>query len=156
MSSIYDAALSLLAFRARSTAELRRKLLRKGAEAVEVEQVISRLVDQKVLDDFDFARQFARTKLLDSGASRLWIRQELSRKGVARDIADQAIDALQEGEGIDPAAAIHRVATKKWKSLAKLDDFTRRRRLYAFLARRGFTPDEIRSVLSTLGEAIET
>jgi SOS response regulatory protein OraA/RecX len=39
--------------------------------------------------------------------------------------------------------------------LAKLDDFTRRRRLYAFLARRGFNPDEIREALDALGAATE-
>ena len=54
-----------------------------------------------------------------------------------------------------PAAATRRAAEKKWKSLARFDDFTRRRRLYAFLARRGFDPDEIRSVMTTLGETIE-
>src|SRR2546428_5565647 len=31
----------------------------------------------------------------------------------------------------DPEAAVRRVAEKKWKTLARLDDFTRRRRLYA-------------------------
>jgi len=43
------------------------------------------------------------------------------------------------------------VAQKKWRSLAKLDDVTARRRLYAFLARRGFNPDEIRGAMSALG-----
>lgn len=150
-SEIYDAALQLLGFRARTVMELRRRLLQKGADAADVEEVISRLCDQKLLDDADFARQFARSRLLGPGASRLLIKQELSRKGVGRDVADQALAAVQD-DGVDPAAAIHRVAEKKWKSLAQLDDFTRRRRLYAFLARRGFNPDEIRSALNALGE----
>jgi regulatory protein len=73
---------------------------------------------------------------------------------VARELADHAVEALKEEEGVDAAATIHRVADKKWKSLSKLDDFTRRRRLYAFLARRGFNPDEIRSAMNALGAAI--
>lgn len=152
----YDQALSLLEFRARSEAELRRKLLQKGADSTEVEEVLARLRDQKLLDDSDFARQFARTKVLGAGASRRRILQELARKGVARDVADRAVDELQESEGIDPSAAIHRVAEKKWKLLARLDDFTRRRRLYAYLARRGFNPDEIRSAMQAVGEELET
>ena len=153
--SVYEQALRLLEFRARSVVELRRKLAQKGAPASEVEEVVARLCDQKLLDDADFARQFARTRTTGAGASRRRIVQELTRKGVARTIADEAVEALQEREGIDPAAAIHRVASKKWKSLAGLDDFTRKRRLYAFLARRGFNPDEIREALQRLGEELD-
>lgn len=153
-TTTYDRALNLLTFRARSEAELRRKLLQKGEDAAEVEDVIARLRDQKLLDDADFARQFARTKVLGAGASRRRIVQELTRKGVARGVADEAVEGLQESEGIDPSGAIHRVAEKKWKLLGKLDDFTRRRRLYAFLARRGFDTDEIRTAMNALGEEL--
>ena len=57
---------------------------------------------------------------------------------------------MTEDEGIDPAANIHRVAEKKWRSLSKLEEATARRRLYAFLARRGFNPDEISIALGRL------
>jgi regulatory protein len=150
--STYDQALRLLEFRARSVRELRRKLLQKGQAPADVEITITKLLDQKLLDDADFAREFARTKVLGAGSSRRRIVQELTRKGVARDVADEAVEGLQEREGIDPSTAIHRVAEKKWKSLAKLDAFTRKRRLYAFLARRGFNPDEIRVALDALAE----
>jgi regulatory protein len=152
-ASTYEKALSLLEFRARSVAELRRKLIQKGEPAAEVDAAIARLRDQKLLDDADFARQFARTKVTGAGASRRRVIQELARKGVARAEAERAVAELQETEGIDTSATIHRVAEKKWKSLAKLDDFTRRRRLYAFLARRGFDPDEIRVALDGLRDS---
>ena len=154
-SSTYDRALRLLEFRARSETELRRKLLQKGDPPNIIDQVIARLRDQKLIDDADFARQFARTKLLAAGTSRRRIVQELARKGVPSHVADKAIAELRDAEAVDPAAAIQRVAEKKWKSLRKLDDFTRRRRLYAFLARRGFDSDEIKAVMSGLGEDIE-
>ncbi len=154
--SVYDQALTLLGFRARSVAELRRKLLQKGAPADEVEDVIRRLQDQKLLDDADFARQFARNKLLGPGVSRFRIVQELARKGVSRELADRAIEELRADDGIDSARAIHRVAQKKWVSLAKLGDFTRRRRLYAFLARRGYSPDEISAAMRALGAQDDT
>lgn len=152
----YDRALSLLGFRARTVSELRRRLLDKGEPADVVEQVIARLVDQKLLDDAEFAREFARTKVLGAGASRRRIVQELTRKGVARNVADEAVEGMEEREGVDPSSAIHRVAEKKWKSLGHLDGFTRRRRLYAFLARRGFSPNEIRAAMNALSDAAET
>jgi regulatory protein len=148
--SVYDQALTLLGFRARSVTELRRKLLDKGAPADEVEQVIRKLHDQHLLDDADFARQFARNRILGAGVSRFRIVQELSRKGVSREIADRAIAELREEDGVDAAQEIHRVARKKWESLARLDDFTRRRRTYAFLARRGFSPDEISAAMRAI------
>ena len=150
MRTTYDRALDLLALRGRSVAELRRKLLQKGEDAAAVDETIARLIDQKLLDDAEYARQFARAKVVGAGASRRRISAELARKGVARSVADQAIDDLGETEGIDLSASVHRVAEKKWKSLGDLDDLTRRRRLYGFLARRGFNPDEIRLAMDAL------
>ena len=149
--SVYEQALTLLEYRARTVDELRRKLRQKGGAADEIEEVLQRLLDQKLLDDTDYARQFARGKLGNAGASRRRIAQELSRKGIQRDAADAAIDELTEAEGIDPLAAAQRIARKKWNALASLDDLTRKRRVYAFLARRGFNPDEIRELMAGLG-----
>ena len=154
-SSWYDQALRLLEFRARTVEELRRKLVQKGAPRAVADSVVARLLDQKLLDDTSFARQFARTRVLGAGASRRRIVLELKRKGVAPSVADEAVDSLEELEGIDPSASIHRVALKKWNALSGLDDFTRKRRLYAFLARRGFDADEIRGALDKLGEDVE-
>jgi regulatory protein len=147
----YDRALNLLAFRARTVSELRRQLMRKGEPAADVDAAIERLLEQGLLNDAAFARQFARSKLNGPGASKLRIVQELSRKGVSREVADSALDELKEDDGLDPAATIHRVADKKWRTLTRLDDVTARRRLYAFLARKGFNPDEIRGAMSALG-----
>jgi len=152
--STYNRALNMLSFRARSVTELRNGLRRKGEPADQIEAAISRLLELRLLDDAAFARQFARMKILGPGASRVRIALELRRKGVARELADRAVEELREEEGVDATATIHRGAEKKWKSLSKLDDFTRRRRLFAFLARRGFNPDEIRLAMNALGEAI--
>lgn len=152
--STYEQALRFLEFRARSVEELRRKLIQKGCPAEEVREALDRLQEQRLLNDADFARQFARTRVMSAGASRHRIAQELRRRGIAREVADAALETLMEAEGIDLTASIYRVAEKKWKSLAKLDDFTRRRRLYAFLARRGFNPDEIRGAMSRLAEEL--
>ena len=152
--SVYDRALTLLAFRARSVAELRRKLLQADADPGEVEEVLQRLQDQKLLDDHDFAGQFARGKF-GGGVSQRRVVQELGRKGISRDVAQAAIGRLREEEGIDPASGIHAVAARKWAQLGRLDDATRRRRLYGFLARRGFSPDEIRAAMAAVGAAVE-
>ena len=151
----YDRALNILAFRARSVSELRRQLLKKGEATADVEKAITRLMEQRLLNDEDFARQYARVKLTYAGASRFKIIQELGRKGIARPMAEEAMDALSESEGLDASENIHRVAEKKWRALSKLDDVSARRRLYAFLARRGFNPEEIRGAMSVIGAQLE-
>lgn len=150
--STYERALDLLAARPRAVVELRRLLLRKGEPEAEVEAAIERLLRARLLDDAAFARQFARSKVMSAGHSRRRLQQELTRRGVARDVAAEAIDAVFEDEDVDEAATIERVAKKKLETLAKLDADVQRRRLYAFLARRGYDADDIGSVVSALVE----
>ena len=51
---------------------------------------------------------------------------------------------------MDADAILERVATRKLRSLERLDEPTRRRRLYEFLARRGYDSDDIRRVMDRL------
>lgn len=148
--STYDRALDLLEVRARSVTELRRALLRKGEPEPDVDAAIERLRSAGLLDDANFARQFARSKALGAGHSRRRIQQELGKRGVARDVSDAAIEDVFEDEAVDEDASIERVARKKLRMLSKADEPTRRRRLYGFLARRGYDSDDIQRVMRTL------
>src|SRR5690349_13143245 len=143
----YDRALNMIALRARSAAEVRRLLVRKGESAEIVDIAIERLLRAGFLDDGSFARQFARSKAVGAGLSRRRVQQELARRGVAREIADSAIAEVFAEEDVDEAETIDRVARKKLKSLARLDPQVQRRRLYAFLARRGYEVDDIARTL---------
>jgi regulatory protein len=88
------------------------------------------------------------------------LKQELAKRGVARDIADRAIEVVLTEDaapgsfgaeqGVDVTETIERLARKKLRGLESLDSATRSRRLYAFLARRGYDSDDIRRVISTL------
>jgi regulatory protein len=147
---VFDRALDLLALRARSTRELHRHLVRKGEEAAHVDAAVARLTALGLLDDAAYARQYARAKVTGPGFSRRRLQAELARRGVAREIADEAITDVLGDDEIDTAEILERVAEKKFRTLMKLDPETRRRRLYAFLARRGYDSDEIIRVLDKL------
>jgi len=146
----YDRALNMIALRARSAAELRRLLVRKGEPAEYVDVAIERLVRAGFLDDASFAKQFARSKALGAGLSRRRVQQELAKRGVSREIAESAIAELFVDEQIDEEGTLERVARKKLKSLARLDAPVQRRRLYAFLARRGYDSDDIARTVRTV------
>jgi regulatory protein len=143
----YDRALNMIALRARSAAELRRLLVRKRELPENVDVAIERLLRAGFLDDASFARQFARNKALSAGLSRRRVQQELARRGVAREVADEAIDEVFAEEHIDEEGTLERVARKKMKSLERLDPAVQRRRLYSFLARRGYDSDDIARTL---------
>jgi regulatory protein len=149
----YDRALNMLAARGRASAELRRLLIRKGEPADQVDIAIERLVSVGFLDDAAFARQFARSKGVNGSLSRRRLQQELGRRGVNREIGSEAIETVFSEEGVDEEAAIERVAQKKLRSLTNLDVPTRRRRLYSFLARRGYDSDDISRVVRQLVDA---
>jgi regulatory protein len=149
----YDRALDLLAFRPRSAAELRRRLAQKGIEAPRTEVAVGRLVERGLVDDRAFAVALTRSKALGAGASKRRVGQELARRGVARDVADEAVAEVWEEEGVDQSEVIEGLARKRLASLRGLDAPTQRRRLYAFLARRGYDADEIRRALdAALGD----
>jgi regulatory protein len=149
---VYDRALNVLAFRARSSAELARSLVRKGEPKEHVDRAVARLQEQGLLDDGAFAQSFTRAKVLGAQQSKRRVQQDLARMGVARAVTDAAIATVFEEEGIDQRAVVEQAARKKLRSLGKLEPVVRRRRLYAFLARRGYDGEDIRKAMEAVGE----
>ena len=147
----YDRALNMLAFRGRSSTELARSLIRKGEDKAHVDWAIARLMEQGLLDDAAFARAFTRARVVGGKQSRRRVEQELARKGVSRTVAGEAIEDVFEDEGVDQRAIVEEAARKKLRSLSGLDPAVQRRRLYAFLARRGYDLDDIRAAIAAVG-----
>ena len=146
----YNYALNLLAARPYASSALHRKLIQKKYSAADADDVIRRLIDNGLLNDERFAEQYARSKMLSTGASKRRLTQDLYRKGIKGDVATNAIANVIDQDEIDPAAVIERVARKKLAQLGNLEPVVLRRRLFAFLARRGYDVDEIKRVVSLL------
>lgn len=146
-----DRALNALASRSRSRSDLARWLRQREFSTSEIEPTLERLERLGLLDDLAFARGFARSRL---GAGRGFgprrVAAELARRGVARGIVDEVLAELRAEGLADEAAGIEAVARRKWNTMRALDPAVARRRLYAFLARRGFSDGAIRQVLAAL------
>lgn len=150
----YDRAVGMLAAHGRSAKELRRRLLLKGARAEHADAAIVRLLEAGFLDDAEFARQVARSRVAGRGDSRRRVSQVLAQKGVARDVVDEAVAEVFADEAVDEDALVEAAARKRVRTLGVVDAATRRRRLYGFLARRGHDGAAIRRVMDrVLGEA---
>ncbi|HIB5662409.1 TPA: recombination regulator RecX, partial [Klebsiella pneumoniae] len=97
---LLDRAIRILAMRDHSEQELRRKLVapvmsKNGPEALdatpdELEQVVAWCIENRYLDDNRFVGQFIASRSR-KGYGPARIRQELSQKGIARQVVDQAM-----------------------------------------------------------------
>jgi regulatory protein len=149
--ALYDRALRLLAARSRSTAEIRRRLRRDGDGAADrIERVVGTLVSRGFLDDAAHARAVTRSRVRSRAASSRRIEQELRRQGVASDVATEAVNEVFADEAVDEGAVALAVARKRAALLADLPAPVQRRRLYGFLARRGYSPDIVRAAVEAV------
>lgn len=147
----YDKALDALARRARSRVELGRWLKQKEFTATEIEPALEKLEALGLLNDLEFARGFARSRLSAArGFGPRRVVAELARKGVSRQLADEVIAELTQGEEAAGLASLEDVAARKLRSMPGLEREVQTRRLYGFLARRGFRDAEIREVVRRL------
>lgn len=145
---VYDRAVAMLAARGRAARDLERTLVRKGEPPELARRAVERLTAQGFLDDAAFARSFVRAKSGNAGLAKRRLEQELGRRGVDRGVVADAIEEVFEEEEVDEGSAAEALARKRNKSLGGADAQSRRRRLYAFLARRGYSPDVIATAVS--------
>lgn len=137
----------LLSYKARTSAELKGRLIRKGFSPDVVQATLARLAELGLVNDEQFARQFTEDRV-NVGHKGTWrVRAELRKRGVAREQIDQAIAAAP-----DETAAAREVVLKFRARNKRLEPDVLRRRLYGFLARRGFSVDTIRQVLDLTDE----
>lgn len=75
------------------------------------------------------------------------IRQRLRQKQFTAADIQAALDRLTTAGLIDDTTLLEHLAERKARALRGLDPLVRRRRLYGFLARRGYGPDAIARAL---------
>lgn len=140
----FESGLRLLAAAPRSHRELERRLGRTYPPET-VARVLERITAAGWVDDRAYAESYVRSHP-DHGSRRLLA--DLVRKGVARDLAAEVVEAsCGEVEVVDQA---RRLAAKRLAQMGDVDRTTAQRRLFGFLARRGFGLESIQSALEPL------
>lgn len=142
---VYDAALTLLSYRPRSVAELRGRLERKGHDPAMIDEVLSKLEQQSILGDEQFAQFWVENRLAHAPRGGRLLRTELRYKGVDR----ETIEGALPGDEAEEDAAF-RVGRAKSRSLRTADWLEFRRKLGDHLVRRGFGYDTAREVVRKL------
>jgi SOS response regulatory protein OraA/RecX len=131
----YDRVIRLLTGRAHSRAELIRKLKARGASAAVALEAVDKAAAQGYVNDAEYARMYARQARDHKGLAPLRIKAELAKRGVEAHHVEEALgEVFAETDIADQACAL---AQKRALRLSG-DIQSKRRRLAAFLERRGF------------------
>jgi regulatory protein len=142
-------AVKLLAAKPRSVLELRGRLLEKLWTNEEiVDGVIDQLKEYNYLDDEQFARSLAISKLRQKPQGRRRLQVTLSQKKLDKELVqsaiDHAFDQMPEDELID------QVISKRLRIKGKPETREDTKKFYDHLLRQGFAFDLIRERMSSI------
>ncbi len=136
----FDRAVNLLAFKPRSVKELRERLLEKAWTNEEiVDAVLEKLKEYNYLNDEQFAKDFAASKLRGKPIGKRVLQQKLAMKKLDKETVAEAVenayDETPEAEIINQA--VHKRLRLKGKPETREDA----KKFYDYLLRQGFSYD---------------
>jgi regulatory protein len=140
----YVDALTMLARRELSEAQIRQRLARRGHPEQSIETAVERLKAERAIDDVRVAGAIARTETHVRRRGRLRVVRQIEAAGIARAIARQVTDELFQD--IDSDALL---AAALEKRLHGRDTINERdaQRLYRYLLAQGFDSDRVLAAL---------
>ncbi len=144
-----DSAARFLTVRPRSEQEVRQNLAKKETPPAVIEAAIERLTAFGYLDDRAFADLWVRNRLTYKPTSPRALRYELRQKGIANDIVDMVLADL------DAEDSAYRAAQAQSRRLRGTERREFEKKLGAFLQRRGFSYDVVRTVLRRLIQELD-
>ncbi len=144
-------AVKLLAAKPRSVTELRERLLEKlWTNEQIVDAVIEKLKEYKYLDDEQFARDLALSKLRQKPQGKRKLQQTMAQKKLDKSVVDDAI--TEAFEKMPEADLINSAIEKRLRLKGEPKTREETKKFYDHLLRQGFSYDLIREKLSSLAK----
>jgi len=150
----FDRAVNLLTYKPRSVKELRERLLEKDwtNEAI-VEETIEKLEKYGYLNDEQFAKDFAASKLRQKPIGKRVLKQKLAQRKLGRETVDEAIE--KAFEETPEAEIIERAIEKRLRIKGKPGTREDTKKFYDFLLRQGFSYDLVRDRMREISKIEE-
>ena len=132
------------AYQERCHVEVKEKLYTYGLFKQQVEELLSRLIEEDYLNEERFAIQFAGGRFRMKQWGRVKIKYELKQKKVSEYCIQKALTQIDE-EAYQKT--LHQLANKKWKDISEKepDQFTRMSKTTAYLLQKGFEAEWVRT-----------
>lgn len=125
--------------------EVRNKLYENGADRDEVGQIMTELIEQKLVDEERYARSFARGKFRIKNWGRRKIVYELKQNQISDYCIKKGLSEIDEEEY---QATLEKLTEKKMPDILKdRNVFTRRAKLQRYLNQKGFETELITEML---------
>ena len=149
-----EIAVRFLGTRPRTRWELERRLRRAAATDEVISATLDRLAGMGYVDDTAFARWWAEQRDRHAPRGRRMVEAELRQHGVPRDVleslrGEELADAVLDAEAV-PGSEAERARTaldRHLKGRPMPPDLKARQRIGAFLMRRGFDPETVRTAI---------
>lgn len=140
-------ALRLLDRRDYTRAELAERLARREVPVEVAEAVLDRFEEVRLIDDQRYAERYAVQRQSARSLSRSAVRRELLGKGIDADLADEAIEAIDDDTERETALEF---ARRKARPMVGLPRDKQYRRLAGALARKGYSAGLVNATVSTV------
>jgi regulatory protein len=136
-------------YQERSHAEVKEKLYGFGLRKPEVEELISKLIEENYLNEERFAESFTRGHFRIKQWGRVKIKYELRQKQVSDYNIQKALASIEEEAYLK---TLKKLAETKWKSIKApgVNVYTRLAKTTAYLLQKGYEPVYIKRVLAEI------
>ena len=145
-NAAYIDGLKMLGRRELSEKQVRERLVRKGHDTDIIEEAVTRLRDERAINDERVAEAIARTETSIRRRGKLRVRMQIERAGIEKSVAKRVIDEIFDV--IDDDALIEASLNKRLRGRDTIADDREFQRLYRYLATQGFESDKIVKLLS--------
>jgi len=140
--NLFGKVLRFLSYRARSEKEITDYLSKKEAGPIEQQKIIRKLKKLNFLNDSEFARSWISNRVSVGGSGKRKIYLELCQKGVSKEIVEKTLNIISQNQEIESAEIL---IVKKTKNSSGSLGFKEKQKLKAFLFRRGFDYQTIKT-----------
>jgi len=128
--------------------QVREKLRGKGFEKEQINQAVKFLYEFDLLDDERFAAGYVQNILNRKAVGKFKISQNLIKKGISKDIIDEAIKKYYPHN--DTLDIAFKAAAKKMRLISNKEKSKQKNSLISFLKGQGFDWDTIKQVSEKL------
>jgi len=145
-NKVIEYTLKFLSYRERSQKEVYDRLKIRGYDEDKINNAINYCLDKNYINDTRFAETFIQEKTEINKLGSYRIKQELSIKGISREIIEEVLEPDYEQE-LEMATEL---ALKKVSSYKNDNRYAQYRKLGGYLQRRGYNFDIVREVLENI------
>lgn len=146
---VFESAVNLLSFKARSEAELYKRLLQRGYEVPHIDEAMEKLRSYGYLNDAQYARSYAKDQQHIKKQGIRGVKQALKQRGIEENLIQEVIEEVHDKEAeLDQAISL---CEKKARQNSKEEPIWRQKqRWIQFLVRKGYAFDIAQQAANTV------